>query len=194
MPVAKNVNVLTPEQYLENELTSEVRHEYVNGYVYAMSGASPNHGRISANINRRFGNHLDNTPCEPFSSDMRLKTPTGQYRYPDVLVTCDNDFIDNGYVTQTPTIIIEILSRTTRKTDERAKQLEYINIPTLKEYVMIEQDFIDIRVLRKRDDWRTSHYYITEDIHFESIDLTLTVADIYYRVKNQDMAEFLQSQ
>jgi Uma2 family endonuclease len=122
---------------------------------------------------------------------MKVKTPTGQYRYPDVLVIGDNEFIDNGYTTQTPTIIVEVLSRSTRKTDEKTKQLKYINIPTLEEYVLIEQDFTDIRVLRKSQDWRATHYFLGEDIHLESIDLTVSVADIYHRVENQDMTDFL---
>ena len=106
-------------------------------------------------------------------------------------MTCDRDFIDKGLVTQTPVIIVEVISRSTRRIDEKAKQLEYINIPTLKEYVMIEQDFVDVRVLRKSNDWRTSHYFLGETVHFESIDLTLPVEEIYYRVDNQDMSELL---
>jgi Uma2 family endonuclease len=97
-----------------------------------MAGASPNHGRITANLMRCFGIHLHNTPCEPFCADQMLKTSTGKYHYPDVLVTCDNEFIDNGRVTQTPVIIVEIISRSTRKIDESPKKLEYINIPTLR--------------------------------------------------------------
>ncbi len=194
MAKVKSADLITPAQYLENERTSEMKHEYVDGQTYAMAGASPNHGRISANLIRRLGNQLDNSPCEPFSSDLMLKTPTGQYRYPDVMVVCDDEFIDNGYVTQTPVIIIEILSRSTRKIDERTKQLEYINIPTLKEYVLIEQDIVDIRVLRKSDDWRTSHYYLGESVYFESLDVTLSVEEIYNRVQNQDMTDFLANQ
>ena len=127
-------------------------HEYVDGFIHAMTDASPNHGRIASNISRKFGNHLANSSCEVFSADMKVKTPSGQYRYPDVMVLCDNQFIDNDYVTQTPTIIVEVISRSTRKIDEKTKLLEYINIPTLKEYVVIEQDVVDITVYRKSDD------------------------------------------
>ncbi|MCJ8273978.1 MAG: Uma2 family endonuclease [Psychrosphaera sp.] len=191
MQNAKKADFITVEQYLKNERVSDVKYEYVDGQVYAMSGASLNHGRVCTNIARLFGNHLHNGPCELFVADMQVKTPTGQYRYPDIVVTCDNDFIDDNYATQTPTILVEVLSRSTRRIDEKAKQLAYINIPTLKEYVLIEQDIADIRVLRKSDDWRATHYFLGEDIHFESIDLTVSVAEIYQRVENQDVAEFL---
>ena len=140
MSQLKQSNFLTEQEYLEGELVSEVKYEYVDGQVYAMAGASPNHGRISGNVYRKFGNHLENATCEPYIADMKVKTSSGSYRYPDVLVVCDNDFIANGYATQTPTIIVEVLSRSTRKIDEQDKLLEYMNIPSLKEYVIIEQD------------------------------------------------------
>lgn len=185
---------ISPEDYLAAELAREIKHEYVNGEVFAMAGASPNHGRIAGNIYRKLASHLDNSACEAFISDMKIKTASGSYRYPDVLVISDNDFIDNGYVTQTPTILVEVLSHSTRKIDEKDKLLEYINIPTLLEYVIVEQDFVDITVYRKSDEWRSTHYFLGESLFLESIDLTLTVEDIYHRVANEDMRQLIASQ
>lgn len=71
------------------------------------------------------------------------------------------------------------------------ESLENINNPTLEEYVIIEQDFVDITVYQKRDDWRSTHYFLEETIHFKSIDLALSVEEIYHRVNNEDMIEFL---
>ncbi|MFT4927426.1 MAG: Uma2 family endonuclease [Phenylobacterium sp.] len=187
--------LITSEVYLEDELVRSIKHEYVNGEIFAMAGATPNHGRITGNVFGEFRTHLKGHPCEPFASDMKVKTSTGSYRYPDVMVVHkalgDNNFIDNGYVSQTPVIIVEVLSRTTRKIDERDKLMEYINIATLKEYVIIEQDVVDVTVYRKSDDWRCQHYFLGDDIHFESIDCRLAVEEIYHRVDNQDMNEFL---
>ena len=193
MPSTKEHNSMLEHEYLTAEQYSELKHEYVNGQIIAMAGASVNHGRISGNIFRKFGNHLETSTCEPFMSDMKVKTSTGSYRYPDVLVVCDNDFIDKGFVTKTPVILVEVLSRSTRKTDEKDKFLEYINIPTLKEYVIIEQDVVDVTVYRKSDDWRSTHYFLEEEIHFESINITLSVEDIYHRVENEDMSDFLKT-
>ena len=192
MPIARKDEILSVEDYLKGEETSEIKHEYVDGHAYAMAGASPNHNMIAVNIVSEFRAHLKNSSCRPFASDIKVKTPVGSYRYPDVLVVCDDDFIDGGYVTQTPTIIVEVISKSTRKTDEQIKRMEYINIPTLKEYVIIEQDYVDVAVFRKSDDWRPTNYFLGDDIHFESIDLTLSVEEIYRSVQNDDMAEFLE--
>lgn len=191
MPVAKKDPSLSPEDYLQGELSSEIKHEYVDGQAYAMAGASPNHNTIAINLVSEFRAHLKNTPCRPFASDIKVKTPLGNYRYPDVLVVCDDDFGQDGYVTQTPRIIIEVISKSTRKTDEQIKRIEYINIPTLQEYVIVEQDYVDVAVFRRSDSWRPTNYFLGDEIHFESIDLTLAVEEIYLNVQNEDMFELL---
>jgi Uma2 family endonuclease len=191
MTIAKKSDFITVEEYLNGELISEVKHEYVDGQVYTMAGASVNHNTISINIVSEFKTHLKKSPCRPFTSDMKVKTSINKYRYPDVVVVCDDDFIENGYATQTPTILVEVISRSTRQIDERDKLLEYINIPTLQEYVIIEQDVVDVTVYRKNDDWHSKHYFLGDEIYFESIDLTLSVEDIYDRVQNEDVIEFL---
>jgi len=193
MPTAKKSDFITVEEYLNGELISEIKHEYIDGQVYAMAGASVNHNTISVNIVSEFKMHLKNSPCRPFTSDIKVKTSASKYRYPDVVVVCDDDFIENGYATQTPTILVEVISRSTRQIDERDKLLEYINIPTLQEYVIIEQDVVDVTVYRKSDDWHSKHYFLGDEIHFESIDLTLSVEDIYDQVQNEDVIEFLAS-
>lgn len=192
MSAVKTIVWVSEENYLKSELTSEEKHELVNGQVYAMAGSSENHDRISVNILRKFGNHLESSPCEPFTSDMKLKTATGNFRYPDCMVICNKDD-ENQYYKTKPVILVEVLSRSTRKIDEKDKLIEYINIPTLQEYVLIEQDCVDITVYRKSDDWHSVHYFLGETVHFESIDLTLSVEEIYHRVQNEDMAEFLSN-
>ncbi len=193
MPTAPKSDLITVEEYLNGELISEIKHEYINGQVLAMAGASVNHNTITVNLVSEFKMHLKKSPCRPFASDMKVKTAVSKYRYPDVVVVCDDDFIEKGYVTQTPTILVEVISRSTRKIDERDKLLEYINIPTLEEYVIIEQDVVDVTVYRKKDDWHSKHYFLGDDIHFESIDFSLSVEDIYDRVENEDVIEFLEA-
>ena len=190
MSAAKEVNLISVVEYLESELSREVKHEYVNGDVYAMAGASENHDYISGNIYRKFGNHLENSSCRPFTSDIKVKTAKGNFRYPDCMVVCEEDNENDFYKTKA-VILVEVISRSTRKIDEKDKLLEYINIPTLKEYVLIEQDFVDIEVFRKKDNWFPKHYFLGDDVTFESIDLTLTVEEIYHRVNNEDMIELL---
>ena len=181
---------LTLEDYLKQELTSEVKHEFIDGHIYAMAGASENHARISGNIYAEFRNYLKNNSCEAFMSDMKIKTSIRKIRYPDCMVVCDKDD-ENQYYKTKPVILVEVLSRSTRKIDEKDKLIEYINIPTLQEYVLIEQDFVDITVLRRSENWLPRHYFLGDEITFESIGLTLSVEEIYHRVQNEDMIEFL---
>ncbi len=181
------------EQYLAFELSSEIKHELVDGQIYAMTGASENHNYIAGNIFSELHNHLKNSSCRPFTSDMKIKTARGNFRYPDVMVVCDKDQEDPYYKTQ-PVILIEVISSSTRKVDRKDKLLEYINIPSLQEYLIIEQDFVDIEVFKRSQDWHSTHYFLGEEITLESIDLTLKVEDVYYRVNNPEMMEFLKDQ
>jgi Uma2 family endonuclease len=187
--LAKPTDLISVEDYLTGELHSNIKHELIDGYVYAMAGASANHERISVNVLRKFGNHLENMPCEPFGSDMKLKI-NANFFYPDVMVDCHFDD-SQPYFTETPIIIVEVLSKSTRRNDTTLKLLSYINIPSLQEYVLIEQDFVDVQVVRRSEGWFARHYYLGDEVTFESIGLSLSVEDIYHRVQNDDMLEFL---
>jgi len=187
----KNTDLTSVEDYLKWELSSQTKHELIDGHIYAMASASANHERISVNVLSAFGNHLKNSPCEPFGSDMKLRI-NANFFYPDVMVDCHFDNSE-PYFTKTPIIIVEVLSKSTRKTDETIKLLSYINIPSLKEYVLIQQDFVDIQVIRRSEGWIPKHYFLGDDISFESIDLTLSVEEIYHRVQNEDMLEFINN-
>jgi Uma2 family endonuclease len=189
MLATKTTDLISVEDYLTGELSSDIKHELIDGCVYAMAGASANHERISGNVYRKFGNHLENMPCEPFGSDMKLRI-NSNFFYPDVMVDCRFDNSE-PYFTQTPIIIVEVLSRSTRKKDTTLKLLSYINISSLQEYVMIEQDFVDVQVFRRSEGWLARHYFLGDEVTFESIGLTLPVEDIYHRVQNDDMVEFL---
>ncbi|MGB1008637.1 MAG: Uma2 family endonuclease [Thiolinea sp.] len=180
-------NQISVEEFLSGELVSEFRHEFVDGQVFAMAGASMNHNRISANLIRHLGNHLAGTPCEVFNSDMMLKTTKNRYRYPDVMVSCDSGdeneiFLDNAV------LLIEIISQGTRKTDKEVKRLEYLQLSSLLEYVLIEQDFVEIEVLRRSAGWQPSYYYLGDEVFLESVNLTLPAVEVYERVVNKELS------
>ena len=189
MSAVKNSHPLNVKNYLSGELISEVKHEFIDGYLVAMAGASANHERLSGNLYRKFGNHLEDKPCEPFGSDMKVKVASNFF-YPDVMVDCNFDESE-PYFTDSPIIIVEVLSQSTRKKDRTTKRFTYLNLLSLQEYVLIEQDFVDIEVMRRKDDWCSKHYFLGDEVIFESIDLTLPIADIYHRVNNDDMTAFL---
>jgi len=189
MATALKGKKISVEDYLTDELARDIKHELVDGSIFAMAGASANHERIVNNVMRKFGNHLDVSPCEPFSSDMKVKVGS-RFFYPDVLVDCSFDE-SQPYYTESPVIIVEVLSKSTRRMDETTKLMSYINTPSLQEYVLIEQDFVDIEVVRRSEGWQPRHYFLGDQVNFESINLTLSVEEIYSRVKNEDMLEFL---
>ena len=184
---------LSEQDYLEAEKVSDVKHEYFDGEIFAMSGAKANHQRITMNVGGEFRNHLKGSPCEAFSSDMKVRVDNGhKYFYPDVVVSCnqngDNDF------TESPRLIVEVLSDSTRKFDKDLKRKIYQTIPTLEEYVLIEQDHVEIEISRKSADWHSSYYFFGDEVTFESIGLTLPVLEIYSRVENKELQAFLVKQ
>ncbi len=181
---------ISETDYLQGELLNEIKHEYIDGAVYAMADASKNHQRITGNVLAGLKVQLKNTPCEPFASDIKVKVGS-KFFYPDVMVVCEDN--NNAYYTETPVIIVEVLSKSTRRMDETAKKFAYQTLPTLKEYVLIEQDFVDVEICRRSEGWVSRHYFMGDSVTFESVDLTLSVADIYERVDNDDVTSFVDS-
>ena len=183
---------ISEADYLVGEKMAETKHEYIDGEVFAMAGASASHNRISLNVARKFGNHLEDKPCQPYMSDMKVKVGT-KYFYPDVLVECSG-LADDSHVTEKPTLIVEVLSKSTRRMDETTKRIAYTQIDSLLEYVLIEQDFVDIEIIRRSTGWQSERFYLGDSLTFESIALTLTVEDIYARVNNPELVEWRQLQ
>jgi Uma2 family endonuclease len=180
---------MTEEAYFQLEADSGIRHEYIDGQVYAMVGSALNHNRIAMNVAREFGNHLKDTPCETFSADIKVRVGS-DYVYPDVVVDCHAT--DNMLVS--PVIIVEVLSKSTRKKDTTQKLIRYINLPSLQEYVLIEQDIVSVQVLRRTNAWQPDYYYLGDSVTFDAIGVTLTVDSIYERVDNSELNEFRQLQ
>jgi Uma2 family endonuclease len=190
MATARQVTFISEEDYLEGEKIAELKHEYVDGHIYAMAGAHSNHNSLALNISSEFKNHLKGKPCRAYMSDMKVRIANGsKYYYPDVLVNCPPV---NGYFTETPTIIVEVLSNSTRRIDETEKRIAYMQIETLEEYVLIAQDFVQIEVIRKSDDWKAVKYFLGDEVTFTSIGLTLSVEAIYDGVDNEDMVAWLK--
>ena len=197
MSLAKKAdNKITIKDYLSGELVSEVRHEYYDGYVYAMAGASDNHNKISGNIFRELANELkkQKSPCTSYVADMKVNiTDKGNhFFYPDVMVVCDSDDNESDYYKKSPLIIVEVLSPSTRKNDSSGKRLLYFNLLSLEEYVLIEQDICQIQVFSRKDNWQAAFYFLGDEITFKSINVTLKVEDIYYQVKNENILTFLK--
>jgi Uma2 family endonuclease len=146
---AQSEQLVSVEDYLEGELFSEIRHEYVGGYIYAMPEASDDHNRIAGNIFSALHECLRGKRCEPFMVDMKLKIPGGHaFYYPDVLVACDPS--DNAkYFRERPSVVFEVLSPDTERSDQREKWYAYALIPSLQVYVIVSQEKRELTVLRR---------------------------------------------
>ena len=140
-PIADNR--ISREDYLQGELASEIRHEYVAGNVYAMSGGTLNHQRIAGNFMRVAGNQLAGKPCFPTGSDFKLQVPIGggeeAFYYPDAMIICV-PVPGDALFTDSPSVILEVLSPTTRRNDEVQKFRDYLTIPTLGTYILAETE------------------------------------------------------
>ncbi len=191
MSLKHKIDYLSVQDYLEGELVSAIKHEYIDCQVYAMAGASSSHNRICSSLNREFGIHLRHTPCEPFVADVKVRV-RDDFFYPDVLVACHHQGNDYG-VTDSPLIIVEVLSKATRKIDHTLKRKAYQSLESVQEYVVIEQDIADVEICRRRNHWQSEHYFLGDEAYFESIELRLPVAVIYERVENADVLAYLQT-
>jgi Uma2 family endonuclease len=190
MGLPKPKEYWTVEEYLELEKTSPVRHEYVDGEIYAMAGESKNHNRITGRVFSILDQHLAGGPCEAFIENVKGKVRPPLYYYPDVVVTCEPAAVvedDDDYIINDPVLIVEVLSKSTARTDRIEKLHEYKNLPNLREYVIISQYYIQVEVYRRQnvgEDWTKQVYSgLQSEIHFDSIGVKVSLADIYKRVR-----------
>ena len=181
---------LTPEEYLEYERTSEIRHEYFDGEIFAMTGASLNHNRIQHNLSRLLGNRLLESSCDVLLSDQRLKIEkVGKYTYPDIAVVCGEVELEEKAGLDTllnPVVVVEILSDSTEAYDRGEKFRHYRLLPSLREYILVSQYFCGIEKYLRRDGgiWLYSSYEsMDQTLKIETIDCELLLSDIYYRVE-----------
>lgn len=175
----------TFEDYLAFEERSPIRHEYIAGQLFAMSGASENHELIALNVAAALHAHVRGGPCRVYKGDMKLKVDTGHQTcgyYPDVMAACTRDGVEKALL-RYPKLIVEVLSPSTRAIDRREKWLNYTSIPTAEEYVLIAQDAIEVVLYQRARNWLPHTMRgIDASVTFASIDLTLPLAQIYENV------------
>lgn len=185
MGLLKLKTKLSVEDYLEGEKLSSIRHEYVEGEVFAMAGASDNHGRVTGNIFVALSIHLRNSPCEPFTGETKVRVTSKVYYYPDILVSREEN-PESPYFRNAPILIIEVTSPSTEKIDRREKLLFYQQMPSVQEYAVLDQHKINIELHRRQPDGRWITYYFDssdDEIEFQSVKMTLPLDEIYRRVR-----------
>jgi Uma2 family endonuclease len=178
----------TPEEYLAIERKAEFKSEYVNGEIYAMSGASKEHNIITGNIYSEIRNQFKRRPCEVYITDMRVRVPrTNLYTYPDVAAVCGGSLFDDSHVDTltNPTVIVEVLSPSTETYDKGDKFAHYLKLPSLQEYVLVSQDKVRVEHYARRGaEWvYTQMSTLDEVLVLGSIECAIALQDIYEKVE-----------
>lgn len=171
---------ISVEEYLAGERLSEIRHEYIDGRVYAMTGASDRHGLIVNALAFALTPAARRKGCQLFTSDMKLRLAiSGKtvFYYPDLLLSCDPEDRESHF-RQNPCLLIEVLSESTERIDRREKLLAYQTLPSLQAYWMVAQDARRVEVHRRADNWQAQSL---EDgqLAVDCLDVMLSVDEIY---------------
>jgi len=185
--VAYGKKILTAEEYLEWEKQQEGKHEFFGGEIFAMAGASARHNVIFKNLFVELAVALKGKPCQPYGSDMRVHIPQNTlYTYPDISIFCRDilDESEDGIVE--PTVLIEILSTSTRNYDRGGKFKLYRDIPTLKEFIVVDSEQISVESFRlnERGHWELEEYkQASDNLNFPSLAVSVPLSEIYAGTK-----------
>jgi Uma2 family endonuclease len=175
------------EDYVELEDTSDIKHEFLDGEVWAMAGGSPEHAAVAANMVRLLGQALLDRRCRVFSSDLRIRvSATGLATYPDASVICDRVELDpedrKGHTALNPTFLVEVLSPRTEAYDRGEKLANYQLIPSLREVMLVAHDDRRVDLWRRTQSGWTQVTLRAEDpVELESLPgVRMTIDEIYF--------------
>ncbi len=182
--------LMTPQKYLEWEEQQPIKYEYINGQVFAMTGGTLPHNSIALNLASSLKNHLRGKRCKVFMADAKVGvSQNGPFHYPDVMVTCDSRDRTARQVVYHPCLIVEVLSPGTEDIDRGKKFRNYRRIDTLKEYVMIEAETmnVDCYRLNEKGKWELTAYSLEEtaanetdlEVHLTSVDFHCPISLLY---------------
>ncbi len=186
MSYALKYSFIDFDEYLAGERDVDVRSEYIEGQIYAMAGASELHNTVVSEFHTIINSALPDE-CRAWQSDMKvIGENQGSFfsYYPDIMSSCEENTGD-PYSRNNPSLIIEVLSPSTQRTDLKEKFDNYTSIPSLIEYIVVSQDTPNIRVFRRRTGWKTESYYAEDTVLLESVGLEVQVKQIYRRVKRE---------
>jgi Uma2 family endonuclease len=173
MSTAKKIVLVSVEDYLAGELRSPVKHEYLGGAVYARAGARNAHNLIATNTLGALFGRLRGRPCRPYNSDtkVRVRLPTHtRFYYPDTSVICRSNPPTDSFQDE-PAVLVEVLSRSTRRIDEGEKKDAYLTIPALHVYLLVEQESAAVVAYR-----RTANGFVREV--YEGLDAVIPLGEI----------------
>ena len=182
---ALKYNYISPEEYLESERAATEKHEYYQGEIFAMSGCSLKHNKIFSNFFGELAYKFKGKSCKPFGSDLRIHIPKNTlYTYPDISIICgDPNLTDDKFDTATnPSVIIELLSKSTRNYDKGEKFTLYRDIDSLKEYILVDTEkvFVEKHIRNADNSWQLTDYRsLDNSFTIETINSNFLLKDIY---------------
>ena len=181
----EKLEYISPEDYLRMEAQSPVRHEYVAGTAYAMTGASLRHNILAGNLYAALRAHLKASPCRVFIEGVKLHVGRDNaYYYPDVIVSCDprlQTITGDSMVIDQPTALIEVLSPSTEGVDRREKFFAYRKLASLKEYLLVDQNVMEIELFRRQGDvgWERFVFSADDELALASLDFRCPLVEVY---------------
>jgi len=181
-----------PNEYLELERNADFKSEYCDGIIYAMSGGSPRHSEIAANVIVALGSQLRGSPCHVYSSDLKVATdPHGPYAYPDLSIVCGElSFLgDHNDVIINPTVLVEVLSPSTEAYDRGRKFARYQRMESLADYILVAQDEPRVEHFTRQEhgQWlMSSAEGLDASLTIASIDCVLRLSEVYDKVRFEE--------
>jgi Uma2 family endonuclease len=187
MSTARQHGSISAAEYLRGEQSATRKHEYVDGVVYAMVGATNVHNRIATNATVALGLQLRGRPCQVYNSDTKIRVRSSRgvrFYYPDVSVVCRPNPPDDTFHDE-PVVVVEVLSASTRRIDETEKREAYLSIGTLSAYVLVESSHVAAVVFRRGEGGFGCEAYgeLNAVIPLSEIGCRLGLAELYDRVE-----------
>jgi Uma2 family endonuclease len=181
---------LSLPEYLAWENEQAERNEFFRGEVFAMVGGRRGHGRVVANLMRHLGNHLDDTPCQAFSENMKVQVGEEAVLYPDVFVTCDQRFSASESLFTAPVLIIEVLSPSTQRYDRSEKFAIYRKLGSLREYALTDPDTRRVEVFRPAEDghWKLFDMSDGDVLVLDSVNCRIEIAALFKGMESEPIA------
>ncbi len=182
MTLSQSHPYISPEEYLETEKSSLIKHEYIQGQIYVMPGASDAHVTITANLITLLRNHIRGTGCRVYVADMKAHIESlNIFYYPDIMVTCDQRDTNFEYFKRYPSLMIEVLPPSTEALDRGDKFSDYQELETLQEYVLISQNRQRIDCFRRNAEgrWELYSYRANQKLELASLNFSCSLTDIY---------------
>jgi Uma2 family endonuclease len=182
MPNSAEQIYLSAEDYLQVEARSTMKHEYIDGETFVMAGATDAHATITLNLATLLRAYLRGSPCRVYVSDMKVRVDAANsFFYPDVFVTCDSRDVSEQLIKRHPTVIIEVLSKSTAVYDYSAKFGYYQQLESLQEYVLIKPDCMAVDVFRRdaENQWLLYAFTAGNEVALTSIDFCCAITELY---------------